>query len=111
VRRFLQSAPTRRGFIGILGGMEGAGRKVDAERPEFGPQSRERLISRFAAQQHGVVSRAAARQRAERSGDLAPLRTGRLHRLHQSVYAVGHTLLTTRGRWMAAVLASGPGAP
>lgn len=33
-----------------------------------------------------------------------------LHRLHRGVYAVGHTSLTLRGRWMAAVLAAGPGA-
>lgn len=38
------------------------------------------------------------------------LRTGRLHRLHRGVYAVGHTVLTVRGRWMAAVLACGDGA-
>jgi very-short-patch-repair endonuclease len=34
----------------------------------------------------------------------------RLHRLHHGVYAVGHTRLTAQGRWMAAVLACGPGA-
>ena len=32
---------------------------------------------------------------------------GRLHELYPSVYAVGHTLLTPRGRWRAAVLACG----
>jgi very-short-patch-repair endonuclease len=37
-------------------------------------------------------------------------RTGRLHRIHRGVYAVGHTNLSLRGRWMAAVLACGPGA-
>jgi very-short-patch-repair endonuclease len=36
------------------------------------------------------------------------VRVGRLHRLHRGVYAVGHTVLTGRGRWMAAVLAAGP---
>jgi hypothetical protein len=35
---------------------------------------------------------------------------GSLHRLHRGVYAVGHTAITRRGRWMAAVLASGDGA-
>ena len=35
-------------------------------------------------------------------------RTGRLHQLYPGVYAVGHTLLTPRGRWRAAVLACGP---
>ena len=35
-------------------------------------------------------------------------RRGRLHRLYPGVYAVGHMLLTPRGRWRAAVLACGP---
>ncbi len=33
-----------------------------------------------------------------------------MHRVHHGVYAVGHAVLTVRGRWMAAVLAGGPGA-
>jgi very-short-patch-repair endonuclease len=37
-------------------------------------------------------------------------RAGKLHRLYRGVYAVGHTRLTLRGRWMAAVLACGPDA-
>ena len=35
---------------------------------------------------------------------------GRLHRVHQGVYAVGHRGLSLHGRWMAAVLACGEGA-
>ena len=35
---------------------------------------------------------------------------GRLHRVHQGVYAVGHSVLSVHGRWMAAVLAGGEGA-
>ena len=35
------------------------------------------------------------------------VRSGRLHRLHRGVYAVGHRGLSIEGRWMAAVLASG----
>src|SRR5882757_5488790 len=31
----------------------------------------------------------------------------RLHRVHPGVYALGHDAITSRGRWMAAVLASG----
>lgn len=38
------------------------------------------------------------------------VRTGRLHRLHRGVYAVGHRSLSWRGRWLAAVLAAGDGA-
>jgi hypothetical protein len=37
-------------------------------------------------------------------------RTGRLHRLHRGVYAVGHRRLTRHGHWLAAVLAYGPDA-
>jgi very-short-patch-repair endonuclease len=35
---------------------------------------------------------------------------GRFHRIHQGVYAVGHSLLGEKGHLMAAVLACGPGA-
>lgn len=68
-------------------------------------------IARLASQQHGVVARrqllalgATSEQvrRAVERGELRPLRRG--------VYAVGHTALTRRSRWMAAVLAAGPGA-
>ena len=38
------------------------------------------------------------------------LERGQLHPLHRGVYAVGHRVVSGRGRWMAAVLAAGPGA-
>lgn len=38
------------------------------------------------------------------------LASGWLHPLHSGVYAVGHPAITSRGRWMAAVLACGPDA-
>ncbi len=44
------------------------------------------------------------RRRIERA-----LRDGRLHRIHRGVYAIGHTALSQEARWMAAVLAAGPG--
>ena len=34
----------------------------------------------------------------------------RLHEVYRGVYAVGHRRMTTRGKWIAAVLACGPGA-
>ena len=59
----------------------------------------------------GVVARAsfaisdsAARRSIDGSG------VGRLHDVHRGVHAVGHVVLSPRGRWMAAVLAGGPGA-
>lgn len=35
---------------------------------------------------------------------------GRLHGVHQGVYALGHSILSIRGHWLAAVLACGDGA-
>ncbi len=35
---------------------------------------------------------------------------GRLHTVHRGVFSVGHRVLSVQGRWMAAVLAGGPGA-
>ncbi len=35
------------------------------------------------------------------------VRRGRLHRVHRGIYAVGHTRLTMRGRFLAAVKACG----
>jgi len=37
-------------------------------------------------------------------------RTGKLHRLHRGVYAVGHDAVSRDGRFLAAVLAAGPAA-
>jgi predicted transcriptional regulator of viral defense system len=71
----------------------------------------DRVVTDLAARQHGVVGR----QQLEAAG-LSPrmLRTragdGRLLVLHRGVYAVGHAQLRPEGRWLAAVLACGPGA-
>jgi very-short-patch-repair endonuclease len=69
----------------------------------------ERAIAELARRQYGVV----ARDQLIRLG-LEPdaigrrLRAGRLHRMYAGVYAVGHQVIPREGRWMAAVLASGP---
>ena len=70
-----------------------------------------RELAALAARQHGVVSirqlrRLSFTHRSVQRG----VEAGRLHRLHQGVYAVGHTNLSLQGRCLAAVLASGPGA-
>jgi very-short-patch-repair endonuclease len=70
--------------------------------------ARDRAIAAVAAHQCGVITR----------GQLAALglglgavdhrvRTGRLHRLHRGVYAVGHTALPPLARELAAVMACG----
>jgi very-short-patch-repair endonuclease len=66
-------------------------------------------LAGVARRQHGVVSR--EQLRALGLGDAAitqRIAAGRLHRVHQGVFSVGHTVLGRSGRWMAAVLACGP---
>lgn len=68
-------------------------------------------IARLASRQHGLVTR--VQLTALRLGPEAikwRIRNGRLHRIHRSVYAVGHAALTESGRELAAVLACGPSA-
>jgi very-short-patch-repair endonuclease len=71
----------------------------------------DREVASIAARQHGVVllaqlvavgvtQRAVARR----------VQSGRLHRIHRGVYAVGHRRLSKEGSWLAAVLACGEGA-
>jgi very-short-patch-repair endonuclease len=66
------------------------------------------VISGLAGRQHGVVARAQllAAGIGARAIDLR-LRSGRLHPLHRGVYAVGHQVVSVRGRWLAATLATG----
>lgn len=64
-----------------------------------------------AERQHGVVSRRQLLDLGLSSAEIeGRLKRGTLHRLHRGVYAVGHRLLTTDGKWMASVLAAGPDA-
>lgn len=61
--------------------------------------------------QYGVVSRSQLEALGVgRHGIAHRLERGRLHRVWPAVFAVGRPELTQRGRWMAAVLAGGPGA-
>jgi predicted transcriptional regulator of viral defense system len=74
-------------------------------------QREEAVVGRLAGAQNGVVtleqlealgfSRRTVQQRE---------RSGRLHRVHQSVYSLTPGVMTERGKFMAAVLACGPGA-
>jgi very-short-patch-repair endonuclease len=73
--------------------------------------SDDRRLAELAVAQHGVVSRAQLLDLGHtRTGIQRRLDKRRLLRIHRGVYAVGHKRLTARGRWMAAVLACGPGA-
>jgi very-short-patch-repair endonuclease len=71
----------------------------------------DRAIVAIAARQHGVISLAQllALGLSERAIH-ARVAAGRLHRIHQGVYAVGRPDVTVKGKWMAAVLACGDGA-
>jgi hypothetical protein len=68
----------------------------------------DRQIAALAGRQHGIVTRLQLlRLGLSDSAISRSARSGRLHRLYRGVYAVGHTVLTREGRWMAATLATG----
>jgi very-short-patch-repair endonuclease len=67
-------------------------------------------LAEIARKQHGVVSiRQLRRAGLGEEAIRARVHAGRLHRLHRSVYAVGHVALAPESRWMAGVLALGRG--
>jgi very-short-patch-repair endonuclease len=69
------------------------------------------LVAKIAARQHGIVTTAQlAAAGLDASAVRRRVRSGRMHRLHQGIYAVGHDSPSDEGRWMAAVLACGRGA-
>jgi very-short-patch-repair endonuclease len=71
----------------------------------------DRWLAELAERQHGVVSRRQLIEAGWSTGAIEKrIRAGRMHRLHAGVYLVGHRLIQREGRWMAAVLASGPDA-
>jgi very-short-patch-repair endonuclease len=91
--------------------MHEVGRIVIAQRAESGPTPVDAGIGALAARQHGVISRGQLRRLGVSDSAVSRrVRAGRLHRVHPGVFAVGHAVLGARGRWMAAVLACGPGA-
>jgi len=72
---------------------------------------REEELAALAERQYGVVARwqlldlGLGKRAIERR-----LSSGRLHRVHPGVYAVGHRRIPKEGWWMAAVLSTGPAA-
>ena len=68
-------------------------------------------LGELARRQWGVVTREQLMQSGLRTRGISDwVRSGRLVRLHRGIYAYGHDRLRVEGRWLAAVLACGPGA-
>ena len=84
----------------------GAASQTPRSRAERG-----RKLKRLATRQHGVVARwQLVSLGFGRKAIEVAIRDERLSRIHEEVFAVGHTRLSQRGFWWAAVLAYGPGA-
>jgi len=75
----------------------------DSDRP------RGRRVAELAEKQHAVVAHRQLTGLGLSTSSIHDwVRNGRLHRVHQGAYAVGHRRISREGRWMAAVLACGP---
>jgi Transcriptional regulator, AbiEi antitoxin/Protein of unknown function (DUF559) len=95
--------------------MREVGPITDAYRPQSaqppGELGLDAAIAELAGRQHGVVSLAQLTAMGLSARGVGHrVAAGRLHRVHRGAYAVGHALLSLKGRWMAAVLACGPDA-
>ena len=68
------------------------------------------MLAEIASRQGGVVGRAQLLARGVDANAIEyRIRIGRLRRIHQGVYAVGHDAIPVRGRLVAALLVAGPG--
>ena len=66
-------------------------------------------LATVAARQHGVVARRQLRELGYSEATIGrAVASGRLHRIHRGVYAVGHTCLSQHGLCHAALLTFGP---
>lgn len=99
--------------------MPTASKTLSADGPisgDYRPKSARRrqvdvAASRLAEGQHGLVTLGQLEGLGLSPSDVKErLRSGRLHRVHQGVFAVGHRLLSQEGWLLAAVKASGPDA-
>jgi very-short-patch-repair endonuclease len=67
-------------------------------------------VAELARRQHGVVAREQLRALGITDGAIeGRIRRSQLHRVYRGVYKVGYRRISRKGRWMAAVLASGSG--
>jgi very-short-patch-repair endonuclease len=91
--------------------MPDVGRFVPGIRELDAPRPKDVALSRLAQAQYGLVaSSQLAALGFSPSAISRMVAAGRLIRLYRGIYAVGHSRLTARGRWLAAVLACGDGA-
>lgn len=68
-------------------------------------------LARLAERQWGVITRAQLIASGLGDRGIAEwVRSGRVRRLYRGVYAFGHDRIRSEGRWLAAVMACGPGA-
>jgi predicted transcriptional regulator of viral defense system len=73
--------------------------------------SRDGQIARICKAQHGLVTLAQLEaQGLTRQGVHERVVSGRIYPMHQAVYSLTPSVMTQRGKFMAAVLACGPGA-
>jgi very-short-patch-repair endonuclease len=74
------------------------------------PDKVDTRVARLAARQYGVVDTADLQACGlSRNAISTRVNAGRLHPLYRGVYAVGHPVISLRGRCLAAVKACGPG--
>jgi putative AbiEi antitoxin of type IV toxin-antitoxin system len=74
-------------------------------------RARDRRIWALVKRQHGVISHRQLRDLGlGRSSIRWRVNSGRLHPVRRGVYAVGRPEMSPQGRWVAALLACGPGA-
>jgi hypothetical protein len=74
-------------------------------------ESRAAAVAAMAERQLGLVTRSQLRAAGMPAATITRWAVdGRLHRVHRGVFAVGHARRDADARWMAAVLAAGPGA-
>jgi very-short-patch-repair endonuclease len=70
------------------------------------PATADQLISKIAERQHGILTIEQLRGAGVSSDAVkGRTRTGRLHRIHRGVYALGHPGLSIEAKWTAAALA------
>jgi hypothetical protein len=75
------------------------------------PPSVDEVVAAFARVQHGLVTLLQLLEAGLTESAISKrVARGALHRVHRTVYSVGHIALSREARFLAAVLASGPGA-